>query len=173
MLHNLRIIGALLLALTLCLPMSRCSIPANSPTIAQIFGPHVPQKPLLRDNYLLSGVNWNLHRKPGADSPYLILLAFLWPFGTLLLSYDPARRRWHQWAHGLEIIALFYAGLNIYAVGYFMGKFGQLLAGFYTGTAAAALCTAVWLVEIGPIIARAIGRGILTLLRNSRRRRPS
>jgi len=166
MLQKLRIIGALLLAVTLCLPMSRCSIPANPPAI---FTPHAAQKPLLRDNYLLSGANWNLHRKPAWDSPYLILLAFLFPFGTLLLSYDPARRRWHQWAHGLEILSLIYAGMDIYVAGYFMGKLGQILAGFYTGAAGAALCTVVWLVEIGPIIARATGRAIVFTFRKRRR----
>jgi hypothetical protein len=167
MLQKLRITGALLLALTLCLPMSRCSTPPQPHVIAQIF--HAPQKPLLRDNYLLSGANWNLHRRPGWDSPYLILLAFLWPFATLQLSYNPARRAWHQWAHGLEVFTLIYAGLDIYYVGYFLGGFGQILAGFYTGAAGVALCALVWLIEIGPIIARSAARIIFPLLKKRRR----
>jgi hypothetical protein len=151
MVKTARLFGSILLVVSLFLPMSQCTMTADS-TGKSIWlkshssGDHTEVQtihlvPLGKD------VDWKngFWVKPSPFAPYFYILAFFWPLIVVVLSEVARLRSWRAVFFWLELIPLCYAGYVLYVIGWCVG---QPLVGAYVGATGVTLCVVIWLMEV-------------------------
>jgi hypothetical protein len=144
--RSIRDVGALLLAVSLALPMSTCS--ASKP-FGQCEPPPAFRLPQPGEAAPRLYTHWN-YAWPGCGTwrePAFMLvpLAFLWPLGVILFSRSAFLGRLARLLFWLEILPLCYAALIIYWAGWVIGK---PAVGAFTGGAGVALSAGSWIGDV-------------------------
>ncbi len=144
--RSIRGVGALLLAVSLALPMSTCSTTrpygqCEQPPAFWLPKPgQAPKRLYTHWNYAWPGCGtW---REPAFT---LVPLAFLWPLSLLLFSRSAVLRRLARLLFWLEFVPLSYAGLIIFWAGWVIGK---PAVGTVTGGAGVALSAGAWIGDV-------------------------
>jgi hypothetical protein len=124
--------------------MSRCTTWVNASGQAQWF--HGKSRDTERTSvyYLLTDGFQKRFNPPSIYSRYLIVPAFAWPLGVILMSRKPNPKIWIRIAFSLEGIAIAYAGFITFVIGY---AFTRPLIGAFTGAAGVAVSAIAWLTE--------------------------
>lgn len=135
-----RWLGALMLALSLCLPMYSCTTTAPREP-----GESASAPPRTQTDYYYA---WSTDR---ANDPagYLVLAVFLWPLGATLLSRLPRHRRTRDlrlWLQGLPIAGTAYL---VYVIGWTVGR---PAAGAWLAASGILLYVAAWLADIARML---------------------